>query len=108
MACGSLLDCSVDGSCVPVLVLVIGRGVIYTSEAVWRTTFQVPGVNVERAQLCGETDPNCFVAEAKNLRDVQIYLWFARFLVWQVEQMQGRTVAHVTDVRFFRENAQEI
>jgi membrane-bound metal-dependent hydrolase YbcI (DUF457 family) len=83
-------------------------GVITTPEGVWRTTFQVPGGNVERAQLYGETDPNRFVAEAKNLRDVQIYLWFARFPVWQVEQIRGRTVAEVTDVRFFRENAQEI
>jgi hypothetical protein len=83
-------------------------GVISTPEGVWRTTFQIPGGKLERAQLYGETDPNRYIAEAKNLRQVQVYLWFARFPVWQVEQVQGRTVAEVTDVRFFRENAQEI
>ena len=82
-------------------------GVITTPEGVWRTTFSVPGGAVERAQLYGETDPNRFIAEAKTLRDVQIYLWFARFPVWQVEQVQGRTVAEVTDVRFFREDVSE-
>ena len=82
-------------------------GLITTPEGVWRTTFQIPGGKVERAQLYGETDPNQFIAEAKTLRDVQIYLWFARFPVWQVEKKQGRTVAEVTDARFFRENAQQ-
>jgi len=82
-------------------------GVITTPEGVWRTTFSVPGGIVERAQLYGETDANRFIAEAKTLRDVQIYLWFARFPVWQVEQVRGNTVAEVTDVRFFRENASE-
>jgi hypothetical protein len=82
-------------------------GVITTPEGVWRTTFQVPGGKVERAQLYREPDPNRFVAEAKNLRDVQIYLWFARFPIWRAEQIRDRTVVEITDVRFFRENGQE-
>lgn len=77
-------------------------GVINTPEGVWRTTFHVPGGALERAQLYATAGSDHYVAEAEQLRDVQIYLWFARFPIWQVTQSEGRTVADVTDVRFFR------
>jgi membrane-bound metal-dependent hydrolase YbcI (DUF457 family) len=77
-------------------------GVINTPEGVWRTTFHVPGGTLERSQLYPAAGEDRYVAEAERLRDVQIYLWFARFPVWQVTQSEGRTVADVTDVRFFR------
>jgi membrane-bound metal-dependent hydrolase YbcI (DUF457 family) len=78
-------------------------GVIGTPEGVWRTTFYVPGGDVERTHLYSNARSNRYVREAKKLRDVQVYLWFARFPIWQVMQRQGQTVAEVTDVRFFRE-----
>ncbi len=78
-------------------------GVISTPEGVWRTTFNVPGGDVERAHLYSDARSDRFVREAKKLRDVQVYLWFARFPIWQVVQREGQTVAEVTDVRFFRE-----
>jgi membrane-bound metal-dependent hydrolase YbcI (DUF457 family) len=77
-------------------------GVITTPEGVWRTTFHVPGGTPERTQLYADAGSDHFVAEAEQLRDVQVYLWFARFPIWQVTQHEGRTVAEVTDVRFFR------
>ena len=77
-------------------------GVINTPEGVWRTTFHVPGGLVERTQFYADAGSDHYVAEAEQLRDVQIYLWFARFPIWQVTQSGGRTVAEVTDVRFFR------
>ena len=77
-------------------------GVITTPEGVWRTTFHVPGGSLERTQLYAEAGSDRFVAEAEQLRDVQVYLWFARFPIWKVTQREGRTVADVTDVRFFR------
>jgi membrane-bound metal-dependent hydrolase YbcI (DUF457 family) len=80
-------------------------GVITTPEGVWRTTFHVPGGTVERTQLYRDAGSDHYVAEAEQLRDVQIYLWFARFPIWQVTQGGGRTVADVTDVRFFRGEA---
>jgi len=80
--------------------------VIATPEGVWRITFQVPGGRLERAQLYAEANSDRYIAEAKNLRDVQVYLWFARFPIWQEERIHGETVAEVTDVRFFRENNQ--
>jgi membrane-bound metal-dependent hydrolase YbcI (DUF457 family) len=77
-------------------------GVITTPEGVWRTTFLVPGGNLERTQLYANAGSDRYVAEAEQLRDVQVYLWFARFPIWHVTQSEGRTVADVTDVRFFR------
>jgi membrane-bound metal-dependent hydrolase YbcI (DUF457 family) len=77
-------------------------GVINTPEGVWRTTLHLPGGTLERAQLYADAGSDHYVAEAEQLRDVQIYLWFARFPIWQVSQSEGRTVADVTDVRFFR------
>ena len=43
-----------------------------------------------------------YVEEAKKLRDVQVYLWFARFPIWQVKKQQGQTIVEISDVRFFR------
>ena len=77
-------------------------GVIDTPEGVWRTTFHVPGGALERAQLYADAGPDRYVAEAEQLRDVQVYLWFARFPIWDVTQHEGQTVVDVTDVRFFR------
>ena len=77
-------------------------GVITTPEGVWRTTFHVPGGAPERTELYADAGSDRYVAEAEQLRDVQVYLWFARFPIWQVTQHEGRTVAEVTDVRFFR------
>ena len=79
-------------------------GVITTPEGVWRTTFQVPSGQLEGMQLYARADSDRHVAEAKSLRDVQVYLWFARFPIWQVERVGSGTVAEVTDARFFREN----
>jgi membrane-bound metal-dependent hydrolase YbcI (DUF457 family) len=77
-------------------------GVITTPEGVWRTTFHVPGGIPERTQLYADSGSDRYIAEAEQLRDVQVYLWFARFPIWQVTQREGQTVADVTDVRFFR------
>ena len=77
-------------------------GVVTTPEGVWRTTFHVPGGNPERTQLYADSGSDRYVAEAEQLRDVQVYLWFARFPIWQVTRREGQTIADVTDVRFFR------
>ncbi|MBZ5699913.1 MAG: metal-dependent hydrolase [Acidobacteriia bacterium] len=79
-------------------------GVISTPEGVWRTTFHVPGGNVERTQLYADAGSDRYVAEAKQLRDVQVYLWFARFPVYQVSHGgNGHTRVDISDVRFFRD-----
>ncbi len=77
-------------------------GVVSTPQGVWRISLRLPGGKMDSAQFYPTNDAGQFVAEAKGLRDVQVYLWFARFPIWNVEHLQGTTVAEVTDVRFFR------
>jgi membrane-bound metal-dependent hydrolase YbcI (DUF457 family) len=76
-------------------------GLIATQRGVRWITFEVPEPKVER-DVFFSTEDNPYVAEAKKLRDVQIYLWFARFPLWEVQRREGQTVVAVTDVRFFR------
>lgn len=77
-------------------------GVVSTPEGVWRASLRLPGGKIENSQFYETDVANQFVSEAKGLRDVQIYLWFARFPIWNVEHLQDETIAEVTDVRFFR------
>ena len=77
--------------------------VVSTPEGVWRRTFHVPGGQAEGTEFFSNAhDPH--VQEARQLRDVQVYLWFARFPVWNVYYRGGETIAEVSDVRFFRVN----
>jgi len=79
-------------------------GVVTTPEGVWRTTFHEPGGAVENTQLYIAPQSLPLVEEAMKLRDVQIYLWFARFPVWRVSRLEGNeTAIDISDVRFFRE-----
>jgi hypothetical protein len=84
-------------------------GLVTTPQGVWRTTFYEPSGSIEKTQLYAEAAPNEYIKQAKQLRDVQVYLWFARFPVWHMRQTNsGQTVVEISDVRFFRENAPEL
>ena len=79
-------------------------GIVSTPEGVWRTTFHEPSGSVENTQLYLDAKSIPMVEEAVKLRDVQIYLWFARFPVWRVVRREGNeTALEISDVRFFRE-----
>jgi len=79
-------------------------GLIGTPDGVWRTTFQEPGGAIENTQLFLDAQSLPLVEEAMKLRDVQIYLWFARFPVWRLVRLGGNeTAIEITDARFFRE-----
>jgi membrane-bound metal-dependent hydrolase YbcI (DUF457 family) len=79
-------------------------GLASTPEGVWRATFYEPGGAVESTQFYTDAQSREFIEEAMKLRDVQIYLWFARFPVWRVVHRQGNeTALEISDVRFFRE-----
>ena len=80
-------------------------GLISTAEGVWRTTIHEPGGGVESTQFYTDAQSREYIEQARKLRDVQIFLWFARYPVWRVRQADGqRTVIEISDVRFFREN----
>jgi membrane-bound metal-dependent hydrolase YbcI (DUF457 family) len=79
-------------------------GVVSTPEGVWRTTFHEPGGDIESSNLYLASQSLPFSEDAMKLRDVQIYLWFARFPVWRIEHREGNeTAVEISDVRFFRE-----
>lgn len=80
-------------------------GLVSTSDGVWRTTIREPGGAVESAQFYTDAQSREYIEQARKLRDVQVFLWFARYPVWRVRQGDGqRTVIEISDVRFFREN----
>ena len=64
-------------------------GVISTPEGVWRTTFRDPGGKIESTQLYTEARSDRYIAGSTKLRDVQVYLWFARFPDVAVAQGMG-------------------
>jgi membrane-bound metal-dependent hydrolase YbcI (DUF457 family) len=79
-------------------------GLVSTPDGVWRATFHEPGGAVENAQFYIGAQSLPLVEEAMKLRDVQTYLWFARFPVWRVVRREGNeTAVEISDVRFFRE-----
>ena len=80
-------------------------GLVSTSDGVWRTTIHEPGGGVESTQFYTDAQSREYIEQARKLRDVQVFLWFARYPVWRVRQAEGqRTVIEISDVRFFREN----
>ena len=93
---------TVESRCAPLPpTLTHWAGAIATPAGVWRVTFRVPEGKPEQTLLYVSDDRNQFVTEAKQLRDVQTYLWFARFPVWKVQERMGQTIAEVP-VRFFQ------
>ncbi len=79
-------------------------GLVSTPEGVWRTTFHEPAGAFETTQFYADAQSRDLIEQARKLRDVQIYLWFARFPVWRAVHREGKeTAIEITDVRFFRE-----
>jgi len=84
-------------------------GLVGTPEGVWRTTFYEPGGAVESTRFYTDAQSCEFIEQARKLRDVQVYLWFARYPVWRIRQQEGRqTVIEISDVRFFREHVPDV
>jgi membrane-bound metal-dependent hydrolase YbcI (DUF457 family) len=80
-------------------------GLVSTPEGVWRATFHEPSGSVESTQLYTDAQSRELIEQARKLRDVQVFLRFARYPVWRVQQREGqKTVVEISDVRFFREH----
>ncbi|HWZ55136.1 MAG TPA: metal-dependent hydrolase [Verrucomicrobiae bacterium] len=79
-------------------------GLVNTKDGVWRTTFYEPSGRREGTRLYADAQSLPFLERVMQLRDVQTYLWFARFPVWRVEHRDdNETAIDISDVRFFRE-----
>ena len=80
-------------------------GLVSTPEGVWRTTFHEPSGRIEKSQLYANAPDSSYIEQSKTLRDVQVYLWFARFPVWHQRQTpDGQTIVEISDIRFLRED----
>jgi hypothetical protein len=81
-------------------------GLVSTPDGVWRATFHEPSGNIESTQFYIGAPSRDLIEKAKQLPDVQVYLWFARFPVWRIVPLhENRTAIEISDVRFFRESA---
>ena len=79
-------------------------GLITTPEGIWRIAFHEPGGIVETRRLYLNSQSLPLIEQAMKLRDVQVYLWFARFPVWRVVPLEeDETAVEITDLRFVRE-----
>ena len=77
---------------------------VNTRDGVWRRTFYEPSGRGESARLYADAESLPFLERVRQMRDVQTYLWFARFPVWRVEHWpDNETAIEISDVRFFRE-----
>jgi membrane-bound metal-dependent hydrolase YbcI (DUF457 family) len=84
-------------------------GLVSTPEGVWRATFHEPSGAVESTQLYTDAQSREFIEQARKLRDVQVFLWFARYPIWRVRHSEGQqTVIEISDVRFFREHVPDV
>jgi membrane-bound metal-dependent hydrolase YbcI (DUF457 family) len=84
-------------------------GLVSTTDGVWRITFHEPGGAVETTQIYNDAQSSELIEQARKLRDVQVFLWFARYPVWRVQPgEEHRTVLEISDVRFFRENVADV
>lgn len=77
-------------------------GVVSTPDGVWRATLHEPSGAMGQAELYADAHALPLIEQAMELRDVQIYLWFARFPVWRVHREGNETTVDISDVRFFR------
>ncbi len=76
-------------------------GLIRTPNGVYQEFINVlepapPAIHFYAAAL-----PNGYIAAAEQLREVKIYLWFARFPVVRYSEQEGHRVVEFSDVRFF-------
>jgi len=76
-------------------------GLIATSEGVFRVEFNQFGGDPVQILYFGEPQPNRYLAAARELPDVQKFLWFARFPVARYFERDGQAVVQITDLRFY-------
>ena len=75
-------------------------GMISTPEGVYRLEFNQFSDNPVTIRLFSNAAPNNYIAAARNLRDVQTFLWFARFPLFQYFVTDGQPVVRISDLRF--------
>ncbi len=80
-------------------------GLILTPEGVYRLQFNELGGEPVKIQYFPSAPNNRYITAARGLRDVQTFLWFARFPVWQFTERNGQEIVQITDMRFYGDRA---
>jgi membrane-bound metal-dependent hydrolase YbcI (DUF457 family) len=83
-------------------------GLITTSEGVYRVEFSQFGGDPVKIQYFSEPPASAYLASARQVPDVQKFLWFARFPVARVLERDGQTVVQITDLRFYGNRPQAV
>ena len=85
-------------------ILTHWAGLINTPKGVWRVTLHEPNGGLKGTKFYANAESLPLADRAAKLRDVQTYLWFARFPVWRMAPRGAdETTIEISDVRFFRE-----
>ncbi len=77
-------------------------GMIATPTGVFRVQFSAFGDDPARIRFFSEPPENHYISEARELRDVQKYLWFARFPVFRYLEEGGNHIVQISDLSFYR------
>ena len=76
-------------------------GLIQTPEGVYRLEIDdVFTSGPANFRLFRNAQDNRYIDEARQLRDVQTFLWFARFPVFRFSMPNGQPTVRITDLRF--------
>jgi hypothetical protein len=76
-------------------------GLIETPDRIYRIQFNELSDEPFHIQIFPQAAPNPYIAAARELSDVQIFLRFARFPLFQFSERDGKHVVDISDVRFY-------
>jgi membrane-bound metal-dependent hydrolase YbcI (DUF457 family) len=76
-------------------------GLVSTSEGVYRLQFDEFSGDPVMIRFFKNADFNSYVVAARNLPDVQKFLWFSRFPLFEYSDLNGQPVVRITDMRFY-------
>jgi membrane-bound metal-dependent hydrolase YbcI (DUF457 family) len=75
-------------------------GMIATVGGVYRVQFDLLGAAPVKIGYFADPTSNRYIADARQLHDVQVFLWFARFPLFRYVQRNGQPIVQITDLRF--------
>jgi membrane-bound metal-dependent hydrolase YbcI (DUF457 family) len=76
-------------------------GLIATPGSVYRLQFNELTQEPVKFQIFSQPASNRFIEAAKELRDVQTFLWFARFPLFQYSERDGQSIVQIIDLRYY-------
>jgi hypothetical protein len=76
-------------------------GMIATPNGVFRIQFSTFGDDPAKIQFFASSQSNRYIEDARAMRDVQTYLWFARFPIFRYFERDGQHVVQISDLSFY-------